>query len=180
MNGHNYAFVHPPESCCSRRRARCERDGSVSLRRLRPGRPLPGRERNLYSHVSHAAADTEKLWQTVWAFSGIFPLPAPHVCMAVEISAPGDPCFPELDGRARAGPQPTGPSLRTTTRRKKWIYPRGESAGLIAAYARPQRRCFSRTVTVRYGVAPEVLRKLEGRRSDSSAATAERCALRNP
>lgn len=167
VNGHNFAFVRVHRKAGA---SGGSPDVNVTARFLYAdyglGVPYQDVSTTPSATLTFAAADTEK---TLPDGSGIqWDLPATrstHICMAVEISAPGDPYFPELAGRAPGWPTTdwTLPSDNNKAQKNMDLSAMGESAGLIAAYAIVHNAAtFSRPVTVRYTVTPEVLRKLQG------------------
>jgi len=167
VNGHNYAFVRIHRKAAA---AGGAPDVNVTARFLYAdyglGVPYQDVSATSTATFTFAAADTEKTLADGLGIQWDLPVTrSTHVCMAVEISAPGDPYFPELAGRAPGWPTTdwTLPADNNKAQKNMDLPAMGESAGLIAAYALVHNAAtFSRTVTVRYSVAPEVLRKLEG------------------
>jgi hypothetical protein len=88
-----------------------------------------------------------------------------HVCMAVEISAPGDPYNPELAGRAPGWPTTdwTIPADNNKAQRNMDLPPMAAgSAGTMSSYPIIHNGApFARNMTIQYSVPADVFRRLE-------------------
>lgn len=167
VNGHNYAFVRIHRKAAA---AAGAPDVNVTARFLFAdyglGVAYQDVSTNSAAVLTFAAADTEKTLADGLGIQWDLPVTrSPHVCMAVEINAPGDPYFPELAGRAPGWPTTdwTLPADNNKAQKNMDLPAMSKSAGLIAAYAILHNAAtFARTVTLRYSLSGETLRKLEG------------------
>jgi hypothetical protein len=88
-----------------------------------------------------------------------------HVCMAVEISAPGDPYIPELVGRAPGWPTTdwTIPADNNKAQINMDLPAMGAGAGTASFHAIAHNAAwFTRDMVIRYSVPPKILRMMEG------------------
>ena len=88
-----------------------------------------------------------------------------HICLAVEISAPGDPYIPELAGRAPGWPTTdwTIPADNNKAQRNMDLPAMGAGAGTASFHAIAHNAAlFTRDMVIRYSVPPRILRMLEG------------------
>jgi hypothetical protein len=88
-----------------------------------------------------------------------------HVCMAVEILAPGDPYIPELVGRAPGWPTTdwTIPADNNKAQINMDLPAMGAGAGTASFHAIAHNAAlFTRDMVIRYSVPPKILRMLEG------------------
>jgi len=88
-----------------------------------------------------------------------------HVCMAVEISAPGDSYTPELVGRAPGWPTTdwTIPADNEKAQINMDLPAMGAGAGVATFHAIAHNAAlFARDLVIRYSVPPAILRMLEG------------------
>jgi len=116
--------------------------------------------------LTFAAADTEL---TLADGSGVqWNLPATrstHICLAVEITAPGDPYSPELAGRAPGWPTTdwTIPADNNKAQRNMDLPPMAMGSGTGSFHIIAHNAAtFTRNMVVSYSVPPEILRELEG------------------
>ena len=88
-----------------------------------------------------------------------------HICLAVEISAPGDPYNPELAGRAPGWPTTdwTIPADNNKAQRNMDLPPltMGGSGSMSSYPIVHNAAPFARDMTIHYSVSPEILRRLE-------------------
>jgi hypothetical protein len=110
--------------------------------------------------------DTE---QVLPAASGVqWDLPAmrsTHVCMAVEISAPGDPYSPELAGRAPGWPTTdwTLPADNNKAQINMDLPPVAAGSASASFYTIAHNAAtFTRDMVVRYSISPRLLAQLQG------------------
>ena len=165
-SGHNYAFVRVHRNAAPGTGA----DVNVTARFVYAdyglGVPYEYVSGSPLATLTFAAADTT---QTLADGSGVeWDLPATrstHICMAVEISAPGDPYTPELVGRAPGWPTTdwTIPADNNKAQRNMDLPPMASGSGaawfhLIAHNA----ALYKRDMVIRYSVPAKTLRMLEG------------------
>jgi hypothetical protein len=165
-SGHNFAFVR-----VSRKAAPMTGPGvNVTARFLYAdyglGIPYQDVSGSSTAMLSFSATDTEK---TLADGSGVqWDVPATrstHICMAVEISAPGDPYSPELAGRAPGWPTTdwTIPADNNKAQRNMDLPPMASGSGTVSFHAIAHNAAlFTRDMVIRYSVPPETLRMLQG------------------
>jgi uncharacterized protein with FMN-binding domain len=88
-----------------------------------------------------------------------------HICMAVEITAPGDPYSPELAGRAPGWPTTdwTIPADNNKAQRNMDLPPMASGSGTVSFHAIAHNAAlFTRDMVIRYSVPPQILRMLQG------------------
>jgi len=165
-SGHNYAFVRVHRNAAPMTGA----DVNVTARFVYAdyglGVPYEYVSGSPLATLTFSATDTEK---TLPDGSGVqWDLPATrstHVCMAVEISAPGDPYTPELVGRAPGWPTTdwTIPADNNKAQINMDLPAMGAGAGMASFHAIAHNAAlFTRDMAIRYSVPPKILRMLEG------------------
>jgi hypothetical protein len=169
-SGHNYAFVRIHRKAAAPTGSAAEQV-SASFMFADYGLGVPyqyvtGAPLSSTASLTFVAGDTE---HTLADGAGVqWDLPAErstHVCMAVEIAGPQDPYSPELLGRAPGWPTDL---LITTDNNKAQINmdlpPVVQGGGQWQSFGIAHNAAlFKRDMTIRYQVAPGVLRKLAGR-----------------
>jgi hypothetical protein len=165
--GHNYAFVRVHREAAA---APAAPSVNVTARFLYAdyGLGVPYQDVSASSQATLTFAATD-IVQTLADGAGVqWDLPAmrsTHVCMAVEISAAGDPYSPERAGRAPGWPTTdwTLPADRNKAQRNMDLPPMAMGGGTMSSFAILHNAAlFARSMTVRYTVTPETLRLLEG------------------
>jgi hypothetical protein len=167
-SGHNYAFVRVHRNAAPGTGA----DVNVTARFVYAdyglGVPYEYVSGSPIATLTFAAADTT---QTLADGAGIqWDLPttrSTHVCMAVEISAPGDPYTPELVGRAPGWPTTdwTIPADNNKAQINMDLPAMASGSGTASFHAIVHNAAFvTRDMVIRYSVPPRVLRMLEGAR----------------
>ena len=167
ISGHNYAFVRIHRKAAAATGSPAEQV-SASFMFADYGLGVPyqyvtGAPLSSTASLTFAAGDTE---HTLADGAGVqWDLPAErstHVCMAVEIAGPQDPYSPELLGRAPGWPTDL---LITTDNNKAQINmdlpPVAQGGGQWQSFGLAHNAAlFNRDMTIRYQVAPAVLRRL--------------------
>ena len=164
-SGHNYAFVR-----IHRNAAAPTGSTNVTARFLYAdyglGVPYQDISASPSATLTFAAVDTV---QVLPDGAGVqWDLPATrstHICLAVEISAPGDPYIPELAGRAPGWPTTdwTIPADNNKAQRNMDLPPMAAaSPGSMSSYPIVHNAApFVRNMTIRYSVSPDILSRLE-------------------
>ncbi len=164
-SGHNYAFVR-----VHRNAPAPSGSTNVTARFLYAdyGLGVPYQDVSASSQATLAFAATDTV-QTLPDGAGVqWDLPSTrstHICMAVEITAPGDPYNPELAGRSPGWPTTdwTLPADNNKAQRNMDLPALALGAGTMSYYAILHNAAnFPRDMTISYSVAPQVLRRLEG------------------
>lgn len=114
--------------------------------------------------LTFAAGDTVKSMVDGAGFQWSLPVTrSTHVCMAVEISSPGDPYSPELAGRAPGVSDPLIILDNNKAQINMDLPPMGEAGGEASFYALVHNPgLLAEDMTLRYQVPPEAFRKMEG------------------
>lgn len=168
-SGHNYAFVR-----VNRNSAPMTGPGTtVTARFLYADYGLGVAYQNVAATTAASTASlmfsNSDIVQVLAGGSGIqWDLPATrstHICMAVEITAPGDPYSPELAGRAPGWPTTdwTLPADNNKAQRNMDLPPMAMGSGMASFHAIIHNAALNvRNMVIHYSVPPQLLPRLQG------------------